>query len=189
MEVASTYFCTRCRQDLPLSAFCPSQVKKAGSWCRSCSNEHRRDKRNGVTPERDTDVCLWCGNDIRHLRSHARWCSGSCAARGWRRNNPDGQRRNLLRSVYGISPDQFDAMLNSQDNRCAICKSTEPSGIYWHIDHNHATNTVRGILCAPCNSGLGSFRDDPERLIAAINYLRMHSAVLDQVDADAAPER
>jgi hypothetical protein len=60
---------------------------------------------------------------------------------------------------------------------CAICKTTEPGGRYrnWHIDHDHATGAVRDVLCQPCNSAIGLFRDDPALLERAALYLRTHA--------------
>jgi hypothetical protein len=53
---------------------------------------------------------------------------------------------------------------------CAICR--QPSvGQRLSIDHCHETGIVRGLLCSPCNLGLGSFRDSVERLESAIRYL------------------
>jgi len=63
-------------------------------------------------------------------------------------------------------------MLVAQGNSCAICGAVEPSGCgNWHTDHNHDTGLTRGILCYHCNLGIGHFRDDPKRLMAAIAYL------------------
>jgi hypothetical protein len=74
--------------------------------------------------------------------------------------------------VYGITVDEFDAMLAAQRGRCAICSSPEPrSNCWWHIDHDHDTGHVRGLLCGPCNQGIGSLGDDPDRLRLAIAYL------------------
>ena len=54
-----------------------------------------------------------------------------------------------------------------QDGRCGVCKVAEPS----HVDHDHKTSQVRGLLCFNCNRALGYFEDDLERLVAAAIYL------------------
>jgi hypothetical protein len=79
----------------------------------------------------------------------------------------------MRRYHYGITPEQYDAMLVEQKGCCAICRSSEwggKSGVP-HVDHDHATGAVRGLLCAGCNHGLGHFADDPARLRAAIRYV------------------
>jgi hypothetical protein len=76
--------------------------------------------------------------------------------------------------LYGLTPDQFATMLADQGGRCAICRADTPGGKGgWHVDHNHDTNAVRGLLCHDCNLGVGQFGDDPDRLIAAAAYLRV----------------
>lgn len=57
---------------------------------------------------------------------------------------------------------------------CDICGNTISTKIKkgYHIDHNHVTGKVRGILCAHCNQGLGHFRDNILFLENAINYLK-----------------
>jgi hypothetical protein len=70
---------------------------------------------------------------------------------------------------YGITSAERDAMASAQGNACAICKRTETQPL--HLDHCHETGKVRGLLCGPCNQGLGLFREDPNRLRAAAEYL------------------
>lgn len=76
-----------------------------------------------------------------------------------------------LRKKYGISPDQWERMLEDQENRCAICKRP---GDKWHTDHNHLTKKLREILCQSCNHLLGNAQDEIQVLENAIAYLRKH---------------
>lgn len=81
------------------------------------------------------------------------------------------QDRDKWLKSYGISQAVYDEMLAAQDGRCAICQ--EGNGRYLlAVDHNHATKSVRGLLCQRCNAGLGQFKDVPDRLEAAARYLR-----------------
>ncbi len=76
---------------------------------------------------------------------------------------------------YGFSRSQYDALLSKQLGVCAICGSAtvrRKNGKRLIIDHMHDTGAVRGLLCHPCNIGLGSFSDNPETLQKAINYLK-----------------
>jgi hypothetical protein len=70
---------------------------------------------------------------------------------------------------HGISVAEFDAMLKRQNGACGICE--RPFQHTPHIDHDHATNTVRGLLCNKCNLGLGHFEDNPTFLRNAARYL------------------
>lgn len=82
------------------------------------------------------------------------------------------ERRNRnyrLISTYGITIWDYERILEEQDNKCAICRLMTSYEL--HIDHDHSTGKIRGLLCRECNHGLGNFRDDPIRLIAAAHYL------------------
>jgi Recombination endonuclease VII len=68
-----------------------------------------------------------------------------------------------------FDPTDIDRILADQGGACAICR--QPFKKEPMIDHCHATSTFRGLLCHHCNMGLGWFRDDPERLRAAVAYL------------------
>lgn len=76
-----------------------------------------------------------------------------------------------LRSMYGITPEQYEQMLSQQGNKCAICKKPFSSTRDTHIDHNHLTNYVRGLLCSNCNLGIGNFQDSEELLNEASRYI------------------
>jgi hypothetical protein len=78
-----------------------------------------------------------------------------------------------LRWKWGLSVADYEEMLRAQDGRCAICRTPEPGGPHnaWHVDHDHATGVIRGLLCARCNLGLGYFLDSQEHLTSAVLYL------------------
>lgn len=70
---------------------------------------------------------------------------------------------------YGITEPQLAEMLVKQRDMCAICSKKLDSK--YHIDHSHKEHKVRGLLCNSCNMGLGLFKDNPELLLLAIEYL------------------
>lgn len=78
---------------------------------------------------------------------------------------------NLLKR-YGITLDDYNLMLSKQDCKCLLCgKSHDKEKFGLVVDHCHNTKKVRGLLCHDCNTGLGKFKEDPELLKKAINYL------------------
>ena len=85
------------------------------------------------------------------------------------------QREYMLQKNYGIGVDERDARLAAQAGRCAICRTDEPNGHGWHVDHDHATGSVRGILCHGCNTGGGLYKEDPAVLRVAADYFESHA--------------
>jgi hypothetical protein len=83
-----------------------------------------------------------------------------------------------LQRFYGITVEEYDILLEAQGGVCAICRKPPTMVIRGDtvarlaVDHDHASGRVRGLLCGSCNQMLGSVDDDPERLAAAIAYLR-----------------
>lgn len=101
-------------------------------------------------------------------------------ARDWSKQaravNPDYYKDYDLRKMYGIDIEWYNQKLVEQNNVCAICKKPETAVIKSKllnlaVDHCHASGLARGLLCSNCNKGLGSFKDDPDLLKAAIEYL------------------
>lgn len=85
----------------------------------------------------------------------------------------DRQRKYQLQSKYGITEDDYQQLLISQEYSCAICKTQNPTGKWkvFAVDHCHDTGIVRGLLCNECNRGMGLLGDSVERLQQAIDYL------------------
>lgn len=99
----------------------------------------------------------------------------SCIAtqsKSWAKTNTRRTVSKHLKSRYGISIDEFEALSKSQHDVCAICKRPCSSKQRLSVDHNHQTGQVRGLLCANCNHGLGHFMDSPELLRKAAIYLK-----------------
>jgi hypothetical protein len=85
-------------------------------------------------------------------------------------------RRNHLKKNYGITVEDFDALLAKQNGRCAICGTDDPPRYKsnrggWHVDHDHSTGRVRGVLCPLCNVAIGHFKEDVNRMSNAIKYI------------------
>ncbi len=96
--------------------------------------------------------------------------------RDWYQKNKDSVRDTQFKYKYGITLLEYTELLESQNGKCAICKSIydHPRFKYLAVDHCHSTGKVRGLLCHSCNAGLGRFKDDPAILYMAMKYLEAH---------------
>lgn len=85
-----------------------------------------------------------------------------------------------LMRKFKITGEQYAALLNAQGGGCGACGGKEthvyPSGKLkdLSVDHDHDTGEVRGLLCFNCNQGIGRFKNDPNVLRAAADYLERH---------------
>jgi hypothetical protein len=92
----------------------------------------------------------------------------------YRAKNREAIRIKSRVARYKIDVLEFERLYDLQDACCAICRTAiDKKGC--HIDHDHATGKVRGILCASCNTGIGLFKDSPSVLIQAAEYLKDHN--------------
>ena len=94
----------------------------------------------------------------------------------YNREHSTSVRSQYLKRNYGLTFEEFEAMLSDQDNCCAICKSTNPLGRHkrFNVDHHNKTGNVRGLLCSNCNTALGLVNDNIHTLKSMIQYLESH---------------
>ena len=89
-------------------------------------------------------------------------------------DTPQKAWKRHIKAKFGITEDVYNELHSKQEGRCAICNTSEPSSKHglFSIDHCHTTGKIRGLLCQPCNKGLGMFRDSASSLAAAVAYLQ-----------------
>ena len=117
---------------------------------------------------------------IGSVKSYSYLCQ-TCRS-GYNKNRYTSEvRERFLKEKYGITQEDYDALLDIQEGGCKICGWTPPKEKSLCVDHCHDTGEVRGLLCNHCNSGLGYFRDNQEVLFSAIAYLE-HTASAKESD-------
>lgn len=183
--------CSHCKQNKPVSDFSRDARRKDGLniWCTACRKAHRietrmTNKRGGQavisTETRTEKLCPHC-RQVRSIDQFrltawgkaASWCVICDRERGKvHRAKPEikeRERRRHIQDTYGLSPDEYQRLIVEQGGRCSICGDTMRK---IHVDHDHDTGRVRGLLCPSCNTGLGHFNDSLEMLSKAFNYLK-----------------
>lgn len=150
LDIAETKHCPKCRQTKPIDEFGPRGASRPGerrSYCRPCvvadSKKYRTTEQGRAAKKRER--AKWRAKYPERNREHKRQ---------WR-----------LRSDYGISTAEFEAMKAEQNDACAICAMVPSETL--SVDHCHSTGAIRGLLCRRCNAALGLFRDSPANAEAA----------------------
>lgn len=164
--------CRQCDRKLPVSEFHNDRRRLDGRypWCKDCRREYM-----GTTRRRPPTFASKREYDIDYRAKSEAYARTKAT------------RARYLWTQYRITPEEYAAMLDQQQGRCAICRTGTPpsSSKYGNtyypfaIDHDHdccpgATSCgrcIRGLLCGKCNSGLGLFRDESNLLSSAIDYL------------------
>jgi hypothetical protein len=144
--------CLECGEIKPMSEFRFIDKKRGytDSYCKPCKNRRNQARRDAK------------GNEYERYKN----------GRGKYRNIRETSRKQRFASK-GITEEIYLNMLKDQNDKCLICKVSfdEIHSRDIHIDHCHTTNVVRGVLCARCNTGIGSLKDDTSVLESAIKYL------------------
>lgn len=137
----------------------------------------------------DTAVCSSCaerkpldefGRDNRAVsrKGYKAACRKCCAklTLAWKRRTgyvipKDRHRMYRIKYMYGLSERQYATILERQSGLCAVCFKPPEPGTLLRVDHDHSTGQVRGLLCGPCNTGIGMLGDSYDRLRSAMRYL------------------
>ena len=99
----------------------------------------------------------------------------------WQKENPKkvalSHRKKFFKHKYNISLQQYDEMVEKQENKCLICsknpdQTSRTINKILHVDHCHKTGKVRGLLCFSCNTALGFLNDDTALFEKCIDYLK-----------------
>lgn len=105
----------------------------------------------------------WRAENLLHIRARdADWRRADRVA------NPLKHRALHLKRHYGLTLEDYADMMREQGGRCACCHKLQPD---LHVDHCHRTNSIRGLLCSKCNTGLGLFCEDIALMQRAADYL------------------
>jgi Recombination endonuclease VII len=86
-------------------------------------------------------------------------------------------RDNHLKRLYNISEEFYDQLLMRQDFKCALCNEESKAtgkNARLHVDHDHRTGKVRGLLCYGCNIAIGFLEENPDKVQKVLDYLEFH---------------
>lgn len=83
-------------------------------------------------------------------------------------NNFEYRQAYRLKSRFGLTTEEFSAMILKQQNKCKICECDMETP---QVDHNHDTGEVRALLCRACNTSLGLLKENPQTLHNMITYI------------------
>ena len=168
--------CTRCARDLPTADFASNRSTSDGlqHYCRSCGAAIYRERQaaKGRQVRERVDVppgqkhCRGCDE----TKPHAQWNRNKASRDGWssycRSCCAARNRIRYFTKTYGLSTEAIRDLFAKQPV-CPVCLKRAPV----HVDHDHKTGEVRGLLCFPCNAALGQLQDDPTIIRRAAEYV------------------
>jgi len=167
--------CTKCKRELSIKWFSKDKTKKSGyhPHCKTCRRVY------GSVWQKLVRKIPEVGDKWRKQNRESYSKHREKRRDEMRKRTPEYKTSGVMKSLYGITLDQYNEMLKKQDGGCAICGKTETRKNMWgtgicrlNIDHDHNTGEVRGLLCHSCNFGLGAFFDSAQLLSKAIEYLQ-----------------
>ena len=181
--------CTRCKETKTLDNFYPLKLGKYGrsstckpcqiikvkEWCDKNPGRKKLNRKNWYHKNKESEkakIKKWRHDNAAYLkehhsayvkRNHVRY-----AKYRWLR---------VLREQYGMTEQNYEEMYRYQNGVCAICSKPNLNGTKLHVDHDHATNKVRSLLCQHCNMVLGHSKESVDVLLSAADYIRKPAVV------------
>jgi hypothetical protein len=154
--------CKKCGQAKEYSAFYREKGCADGyrPECKSCNLAARKMKYREDPKKEIARVRAWQEKNRDHVNEYQR---------RYRTENRDVLREGHLRRTFGLTLEGYARLVDAQGGGCAICGDGPLDGQSLHVDHRG--EVVRGALCVRCNNGLGQFKDEPELLFRAADYV------------------
>lgn len=134
--------CPRCRKSLPRSEFEIRWNGHTDSYCAPCERAYNAERQR------------------QYVRAHPEL-----------RTRIQRCNRRVKLKRFGLSLEQYEAMVEQQNGLCAICMQPPRNGRALDVDHCHKSQRVRGLLCSPCNLMIGLVAESVEHLAAMVAYL------------------
>jgi len=185
------WLCYTCQNHKPIEDYV---IHKSGRWeglplkhCVACGSKKKPEVSKEIL-ERVEKFCSCCRNVLPRamwtIRGDGAWAGlcKPCNARKAkaRRDRQSGEvkwkanRKSRLKTIFGLTLEDYDLILEKQGGVCGVCRREKPGERIYNfaVDHCHSTGKIRGLLCTRCNIAMGGFRDDPEVISRAIDYLQ-----------------
>lgn len=158
--------CSKCGVAKPLSEYYRMKGMRDGhrNECKQCNLAAQARRRHANPEENRRRVREWQAAHPDRVAARRAIHRSTGQKREW-------DRRSHLKRRFGITLEDYEEMLAAQGGGCALCHRPPRSDISLHVDHDHANNRIRGLLCFTCNNALGDFEDDTGRLREAARYL------------------
>jgi hypothetical protein len=156
--------CKHCGELKPLGDFYAEKSGREGKRpeCKACTAARRKQWYEHNREREIARVRMWQRANPERLKAS-------------RERNREGRNRKMreihLRNKFGLTPAEYEGILAAQGGVCALCNRRPTPRISLHVDHDHGTGEIRGLLCMRCNNALGLFREGPDLLRRAARYL------------------
>lgn len=178
LRQSMTKKCSKCHLELDESSFYRRKDRKIGytSKCSKCSakqSKMSREKNKEIIKARKQEIYLKNKEHILAQKSEYYKKNKDKINKKKKEIPKEKLASEKRKAKYGITTEQFNLLVEKQDNKCAICgidgKNTHKKVLC--IDHDHITKHIRGLLCDTCNRAIGMLKDSPELLEKAQQYL------------------
>lgn len=153
------------KNKLKVSKFCiihPDKPVQARGLCKNCYDKWLKENNPEYLEKQKRNCEEWSKkNQARKRENEKNWLA---------KQDKDYSFIKTLQK-YRLTPDDYNELLSRQDNKCAICNKVPKENKRLHVDHDHNTGLVRGLLCFRCNFGLSYFAENYDNINRAAKYL------------------
>lgn len=169
--------CSNCKNELPLTDFyfrskynyeSLNESSHYTSECKECAKE--RTRRYNISRKSHISAYKKVYHELNRDELNRK------RRELWHKNKTkEGIKNQWLKTCFGITLDDYNKMLENQNNKCAICgRDSSEFKLALHVDHDHNTKQVRSLLCSNCNTGIGCFKENIDTILKAIDYLNKY---------------